>query len=456
MQQEQPTVVIIGGSISGLMAASVLGEHARVIIVEKDAEPNTENYTSGRQGTPQDRHLHALLEGGRKAMEEYFPDFISILLANGARECDRAKDISWFHADVWKLRYRDGGLMYLAPRPSIDKTLRESLHNKFAARPGHVNWQYGKRAIDILVSEDGETITGVKLDDGTVFECTLVVDASGRTGGAARLLSKHGFDAEPDLSTLKIDVSYSTMVFEFPMTQHFDAEFLIRHPSHDFQRGVGCMQVAANTVPGGRSDCRYALATQFGYGVEGKVQHASVQEYMRDLETLPQQQAFQLLSQGKPMFDKPYGFLYNQQIKRHWDKLTNLPQGFLSVGDAVCSFDPVFGQGMSHAVLGIAKLASIAPELVRGNYCARARKLVANQGFVPFLMNTIEDFRYQGTEGKRPPFLGLLQTLASWMFRAQQRSEAVSRKLWRVAHFQSSPLSLVDPVFWTKVVWYGR
>src|SRR4029077_18578506 len=37
---------------------------------------------------------------------------------------------------------------------------------------------------------------------------------------------------------------------------------------------------------------------------------------------------------------------------RHYDRLGRLPDGVVAVGDAVCAFNPVYGQGMTAAALG--------------------------------------------------------------------------------------------------------
>jgi 2-polyprenyl-6-methoxyphenol hydroxylase-like FAD-dependent oxidoreductase len=67
------TACVLGGSIAGLLAARVLADHARtVLIIERD-QVNVEGRP--RAGVPQDRQGHALLPGGLVQIERWLPGF---------------------------------------------------------------------------------------------------------------------------------------------------------------------------------------------------------------------------------------------------------------------------------------------------------------------------------------------------------------------------------------------
>lgn len=452
-QQAEPVVIVIGASIAGLMAASMFGERAKIIVVEKDLEPTEENFHLGRPGTLQDRHLHNTLQGGYDTMVQYFPNFAETLAKNGAHSCDRSAGVQWYHAGVWKLRYQDGGRTLLLPRPSIDKTLRECLTHKFA--PGQITWMYGRRVVDLTVNADSLAINGCKLDDGTMLQGNLVIDASGRHGKVSRYLLKQGFACEPETSVHTINMTYSTQIFEYEPGTKFESDLLVFHPSPEQPHGGGCMHVDYRTVTGGKPGYEYMFATRLGYHTDGNVTSLTTEDFISGWECLPKRNLFELVSKGKPMYDKPYNYLTKEQIKHHWEDLPGMPDGFLSVGDAVCGFNPIFSQGMSHAVMGIAHLQPLIASLVWGKSCDKARRILADESFVPIILNSFEDFRFKETEGKKPFALGPIQAFAGMMYRAQAFSAEVSKTVWPVVHLQTSPFTLLDPRFLLRVVWHG-
>jgi 2-polyprenyl-6-methoxyphenol hydroxylase-like FAD-dependent oxidoreductase len=74
--------IVIGGGMGGLAAAGALANHfEKVVVLERDFLPPN---VSERPGTPQCRHIHALLAGGQRALHELFPAFEHDLARAGA------------------------------------------------------------------------------------------------------------------------------------------------------------------------------------------------------------------------------------------------------------------------------------------------------------------------------------------------------------------------------------
>src|SRR5262245_39180415 len=84
--------VVVGGSLAGMLAARVLSDHFDdVILLERHELPET---ATARQGVPQARHAHALLERGRGVMERLLPGLTEALIRAGAELMDATQDVA--------------------------------------------------------------------------------------------------------------------------------------------------------------------------------------------------------------------------------------------------------------------------------------------------------------------------------------------------------------------------
>ena len=74
--------VVVGAGIAGLSAAGALADYfEHVVVLERDSLPLEATH---RAGTPQSRHVHALLGGGQRALGELFPGLEQDLAQAGA------------------------------------------------------------------------------------------------------------------------------------------------------------------------------------------------------------------------------------------------------------------------------------------------------------------------------------------------------------------------------------
>ena len=86
--------IVIGASISGLMAARALANHfSQVMIIERDVLPPP---GEPRKGVPQGRHAHVLLAHGRDVLESFFPGLTQELASLGAMVGDASETVRWF------------------------------------------------------------------------------------------------------------------------------------------------------------------------------------------------------------------------------------------------------------------------------------------------------------------------------------------------------------------------
>jgi 2-polyprenyl-6-methoxyphenol hydroxylase-like FAD-dependent oxidoreductase len=78
--------VILGASMSGLLAARVLSDCYRTVtVVERDQMPTN---AAQRRGVPQGRHVHALWPRGLQILDELFSGFLTELVTDGGKVWD--------------------------------------------------------------------------------------------------------------------------------------------------------------------------------------------------------------------------------------------------------------------------------------------------------------------------------------------------------------------------------
>lgn len=126
--------IVIGGSITGLLAARALTEHfGAVTLIERDNFPDGPDF---RKGLPQMRHVHVLLKQGEQVMEHYFPDLLPELLAGGANLIDMGGDLRWFNFGNWKTRFQSGVDFFSQTRGFLEWKIRQARRIAWRRNPG--------------------------------------------------------------------------------------------------------------------------------------------------------------------------------------------------------------------------------------------------------------------------------------------------------------------------------
>src|SRR5262245_4803436 len=114
--------VVVGGSMAGTLAARVLADHFdAVTLFERDRFPET---PAARKGLPQGRHAHALLERGRRIVEQLLPGLTGELVRAGATLLDFTRDFAWLTPSGWYVRFPSDLRMLACTRDLIDWGVR--------------------------------------------------------------------------------------------------------------------------------------------------------------------------------------------------------------------------------------------------------------------------------------------------------------------------------------------
>jgi 2-polyprenyl-6-methoxyphenol hydroxylase-like FAD-dependent oxidoreductase len=433
--------VVLGASMAGMAAAKALSHHyEKVIVIERDT-PSTE--AAPRKGTPQSHHAHALLKSGENALNKLFPGFTDNVIADGAHQTDFSADIRWFHAGNWKMRYKSGFKVLIQSRPVLENALR-----KWFAQVENVHFYYGYEVCEMVASADASTIVSVSIQNieqrGNVefLASDLLVDASGRGSRTPQWLEKLGYN-RPEETQVKIDLSYSSRVYEMPESANYDWKFLLLNPEPPKTVRAGYLLPIENN--------RW-LVTLAGYSGDRTPQdNDSFAEYAKGLANL---ELYNVLRTMKPVTDVKV-FSVPATVNRHYEKLSRFPAGLVVMGDAKCAFDPVFGQGMSVAALEAVALDDMLAKEVahsKATFPQRFHKKAAEIVFTPLLMGTSEDFRYPGTVGEKAFFMPFMQWYSLQVFELSAFDKVVYEAFRDAMSLLAGPEVLFQPAVAWKVL----
>src|SRR5215813_1038965 len=205
--------VVIGAGMAGLAAAGALADYFdQIVVLERDTLPSNPTF---RAGTPQSRHVHALLLSGQRALSELFPGFEQDLAGAGAVPLRVGLDVRMERPGYDPFPQRDlGWSSYAISRPTIERAVRRRVES----RP-NIALRQRCRVQEVLMSPNGEAVAGVRYDDDNgvseTLAADLVVDASGRGALTLALLESIGRPL-PEETTIGIDLGYATCVFAIP------------------------------------------------------------------------------------------------------------------------------------------------------------------------------------------------------------------------------------------------
>jgi 2-polyprenyl-6-methoxyphenol hydroxylase-like FAD-dependent oxidoreductase len=431
------TAIVVGASMAGLCAARVLADRFEgVVVVDRDELPDG---SSPRRNVPQGRHPHLLLAAGTRLLEGWFPGLLDELRAAGAVDVDICGDFHWYQAGGCQRRPVSELTGPAMSRPLLERTVRrriEALGNVIVR---------GGTAVDGLIADaSGGRITGIRLADGTALGCDLVVDASGRAARSLAWLRELGHEPPPT-SIVEVDTRYVSRIYR-----------RAEAPARDWKAAavIGDPRTRRLAVLLPMEGDQWILAI---VGVNGESPPTDPDAMLAYARTFESPVIAEVMEVSQPVGD-PVTHRFPADQRRHVERMRRFPLGWLLIGDAVCSFNPIYAQGMTTAAqqaraLGreLDRAGAINRSLTRGYF-----KAVSKTVTMPWSIAVGGDFAYDATKGKKPFGTDLVNRYMDRVVKAGQHDDEVVTRLNETVALLRSPQSLMAPAFMLRVLRAAR
>lgn len=418
--------VVIGASMAGLLAASVLAKvRSEVVVLDRDDLP-TEPAPRGR--APQGLHAHGLLAAGRDAMEELLPGLTATLVEHGAIPGDLQEEVRWMIGGRELASFGDGRVA--ASGLLVSRTLLEVLIRQAVSALPNVEVIPRTTVTGLRVESPGD-VSGVRLEGGRAdLRAGLVIDASGRGSAAPEWLEGIGF-AAPDRETVRVDLTYTTREFRRAGTTLGGSRAMVISPTPALPRGCALLAQEGD---------RWILTLIGFVGDRAPDDLAGFAEFA---SAFPSPWPRFIIDNCEPTGSARH-FRVVESVRYRYDRVTRSPRGFLVLGDALCGFNPVYGQGMSVAALEAQALAEELhgdPATLAERFYRRAAKLIDG----PWDVAVTSDLALEGVEGDPSLRVRVVNAYLGLVSRAASVDPEVARRLLLVLNLQRPPASLFAP-----------
>jgi 2-polyprenyl-6-methoxyphenol hydroxylase-like FAD-dependent oxidoreductase len=421
--------VVLGASMAGLLAAKVLSDsYGQVTVIDRDELPEASVH---RRGVPHGRHIHGLLARGQQALEELFPGLTAELVAHGVPAGDMQADTRLFFSGH-RLRQAPTGLVVLcASRPVLEGRVRALVR----ALP-NVRLVDRCDVVGLATTPDRRRVTGARLlrrADGSAEEALgadLVVDATGRGARTPAWLEALGYP-RPEREQVRVGLGYASRIYRLP-PDALGGDLAVLQAATPRHPRAGALQALEGD--------RWMVTLAGILGDHPPTDPVGFLDFARSLQ-FPD--IYQAVRDAEPL-DDPVAFRFPASVRHRYEKLDRFPDGLLVMGDAVASFNPIYGQGMSVAAL---EALALRRHLEHGT-APRPRRWfreLARVVDVPWDIAAGGDLVFPGVQGRRTAKVRLVSAYLARLHAAAAHDADLAGAFLRVAGLVAPTGSLLRP-----------
>ncbi|MFJ8631157.1 FAD-dependent oxidoreductase [Streptomyces sp. NPDC093568] len=425
--------VVIGAGLAGMLAAAALSTVAdEVVVLDRDELPDEPAH---RKGLPQGRHAHLLMAGGLAAMEDLVPG-VSMrkhLLAAGAHEIPLASGMVALTPEGWFRRWRHPGpQMLTCTRALLDWAIRDAVL-------AHTGVEI-RKAQALELTGSAERVTGVCLstaDGSQDLPADFVVDASGRGSRAVTWLAELGISDVRE-KTVDAGLVNATRLYRTPEGAGPFPLTIVQANPYLGRPGRSGMMLP---IEGDR--WMVSLAGTRGGGEPPSDPDA----FLRYALELPDPIVGRLISGAEPLTDVHVSRSTSNH-RRYLEKTRRWPERFVVLGDALATFNPAYGQGMSVAAMGARALGEElrGAGLTGSGLARRVQRAAARSVEGAWTMAVSQDVWFPGTRGGSPGVADRLVTAYTRrMIRTATGSYTAASAVWDVTSMTTGPTRLLRP-----------
>jgi 2-polyprenyl-6-methoxyphenol hydroxylase-like FAD-dependent oxidoreductase len=421
--------VVLGASMAGLLAARVLTDsYGQVTVIDRDELPETPMH---RRGVPHGRHLHALAARGQQALEELFPELTAALVADEVPIGDLLANGRLYFSGH-RLRQAPTGLVLVcASRPFLEGRVRARVR----AVP-NVAFLDRCDVVGLATTPDGRRVTGPRVlrrADGSadeVLAADLVVDATGRGSRTPIWLDALGYP-RPEREQVGIGLGYATRTYRLP-PDALGGDLAVLNAATPQHPRLGALLMLEGD--------RWMLTLG---GILGDHPPTDPDGFLAFARSLRFPDIYEAVRDAEPL-DEPVAFRFPASVRHRYERLGRFPDGLLVLGDAVASFNPIYGQGMSVAAL---EALTLRRHLEQGVEPQPRRwfRALARVVDVPWDMSAGGDLAFPGVQGRRTLKVRLVNAYLARLHAAAAHDAGLASAFVRVAGLVAPPQSLLHP-----------